>query len=224
MTMRAEIAKVERELGAAVLASHQERLEAYFSLLQRWGQRIRLTGTGAGAELVWRHLPDALVAAALIDDLFSAGKGGPSIRMLDVGSGGGLPALPLAILRPRLSMVMVEANQRKAAFLRNAVHELGLGERVGVRDVRFEALAVEAFELVASRATFAPEVWVGRALPWLGAEGALLVFVGREERAPGVALCSRLGLTQSVERRYRLRDETPRLLLSYRRDSTLADH
>jgi 16S rRNA (guanine527-N7)-methyltransferase len=87
--------------------------------------------------------------------------------VIDVGSGGGLPAIPLALLRPELAFELCEPIAKKAAFLRTALRELDLGGRATVRTARGETVAKEiekggprAFDVAISRATLAPEKWL----------------------------------------------------------------
>ena len=84
--------------------------------------------------LVGEHFPDAFALARKLEQ---------PARVIDVGSGGGLPAIPLALLRPRLAITLVEPIAKKAAFLRTAIRELGLGDRVSVHVGRGEAVAKE---------------------------------------------------------------------------------
>ena len=108
-----------------------ERLAAYVDLLFRWNERMNLTGLDARGEGLARLVGEPLVAAAHIP---------PEARtMIDVGSGGGSPAIPVKIARPELFVRMVESRTRKAAFLREAVRRLKLAETV-VENCRFEAL------------------------------------------------------------------------------------
>jgi 16S rRNA (guanine527-N7)-methyltransferase len=137
-------------------ASEAQRaaLLAYADLLVTWSARINLTGARSSAAVIESHFPDAFALAVRLP--------GPA-RLIDVGSGGGLPALPLAILRPALAVELCEPIAKKGAFLRTAIRELGLGERVRVDPRRGEAIADAGpgrFDVATSRATFAPAVWL----------------------------------------------------------------
>jgi 16S rRNA (guanine527-N7)-methyltransferase len=106
------------------------RLTQYYVLLERWNQTINLTSlidTGAAVD---RLLLEPVAAARHLP------SGG---RLMDIGSGGGSPALPLAMTLSASSLLMVESKGRKAAFLREAVRELGL-PRAAVESSRFEDL------------------------------------------------------------------------------------
>ena len=111
-----------------------ERLEAYYRLLSNWNTRINLTGLNladVSPEALDRLLIEPLVAAKHVP--LSAA------RMLDVGSGGGSPAIPLALAVPRLQPVLVESKTRKSVFLREAIRALDLTSAVVVT-ARFEEL------------------------------------------------------------------------------------
>jgi len=129
-------------------------LSRYAETLLRWNARINLTAARSIDVLVGEHFPDAFALARKLEQ---------PARVIDVGSGGGLPAIPLALLRPGLAFELCEPIAKKAAFLRTAIRELGLGDRASVRLVRGEAVAKEtprAFDVAISRATLAPAKWL----------------------------------------------------------------
>lgn len=171
---------VAAQAGVAVSAEQRDRLGQFAARLLEWNRRINLTGASSLADLWGEHFPDALAMAALIPR---------DARVVDVGSGGGLPAVPFGVLRPDVQVLLVEPRQKRVAFLRTAVRELGLG--FGVEAVRLEALHVkEAFDAAASRATFSPAEWVGLARDLVRGEGRILVFAARagEGRAGAAAV------------------------------------
>jgi 16S rRNA (guanine527-N7)-methyltransferase len=129
-------------------------LLAYADSLLHWSARINLTAARTVDVLIADHFPDAFALARRLDQ---------PARVVDVGSGGGLPALPLAIIRPQLSIVLCEPIAKKGAFLRTAIRELGLAGRVELTATRGEKLAAEhpaAFDVAISRATLPPEKWL----------------------------------------------------------------
>ena len=116
-TARLEAAGVRIDAGAVT------RLGAYLALLARWNRRINLTAFNLDAptdHALDRLIVEPVVAAAVLRD--------DDRIAIDIGSGGGSPALPLKIVRPHLRMTLVEARVRKSAFLREAVRELALDE------------------------------------------------------------------------------------------------
>jgi len=127
------------------------RLEIYYRLLSIWNQKINLTA------LNLREATDEAFDRLLIEPLVAA-RHAPAAagRMLDVGSGGGSPALPFALAAPHLSLLMVESKTRKSVFLREAIRALGL-PTADVATARFEELLArpdlhEAHDLVTIRA------------------------------------------------------------------------
>jgi 16S rRNA (guanine527-N7)-methyltransferase len=134
-----------------------QAIERYASLLLTWTARINLTGAVSLDDLAAEHLPDSFALASRLGD---AG----ALQVLDVGSGGGLPALPLAILCPNLSLRLLEPIAKKAAFLRTAMRELGLSPRVTVDSKRAQTLVPATFDVALSRATLPPKAWLSLAV------------------------------------------------------------
>ena len=143
----------ERSSLASVKVSPEtvQKLCAYIELLARWNQRINLTALAVDPPT------DEAIDRLLVEPLVAAGRVRPDDRLvLDVGSGGGSPAIPLKLAASHLRMVMVEARTRKSAFLREAVRELELSD-VEVANCRLEELTVRgelrgAVDLVTMRA------------------------------------------------------------------------
>lgn len=128
-------------LGLRLPAGAADRLRAYLALLAKWNRTYNLTAIRNEAEMVSHHLLDSLVVLPYLGDVRS---------LADVGSGAGLPGIPLAIARPDLEVTSIEANQKKAAFQRQAKIELGLAN-FGVHCGRVEEVAA-AFDGAISRA------------------------------------------------------------------------
>ena len=143
-----------RAFGIAVDPAQVVALRTYGDLLFSWNARINLTGARSWTALVAEHLPDAFALARTLTE---------AAQVLDVGSGGGLPALPLAILRPTLAIHLAEPIAKKGAFLRTAIRDLGIGGRVRLLPIRVD----EAFspprgpyDAAFSRATLPPREWL----------------------------------------------------------------
>jgi 16S rRNA (guanine527-N7)-methyltransferase len=135
----------------------REGLLAYGGLLLSWGDRINLTAAKSREALIGDHLPDSFAIAARLNRRGAAGG-----EIVDVGSGGGLPAIPLALLRPNDRFTLIEATGKKVAFLRTAVREMGLADRVRVEHRRMGRPGEETrvFDIATSRAMLAPAEWM----------------------------------------------------------------
>jgi 16S rRNA (guanine527-N7)-methyltransferase len=145
------LARRARRVGLPIRPELGAQLEVYYRLLSTWNKKINLTGLNLsdyGPESLDRLLIEPLVAAAHVS---------ASVRsLLDIGSGGGSPAIPLALALSDVSLLMVEAKTRKSVFLREALRTLGL-TRGDVVTSRFEELLTkpalhEAHDLLTIRA------------------------------------------------------------------------
>lgn len=133
----------------ALTAAQIEGLSSYAALLRRWNRVYNLTAIDAAEQVLSHHLLDSLAIVRPLQAV--AGRiGRPDPRVLDVGSGAGLPGLPLAIACPQVDITLIDAVGKKCAFLTQVVVELRLSN-VTVRHGRVERLAGE-FDLIASRA------------------------------------------------------------------------
>ncbi len=163
------------ELGARLTGAMLDRFEAYVALLLTANLRLNLTRVTQHHAVARQHLLDSLAALPLLDDLASP-------RAVDLGSGGGVPAIPLAIARPDLSWLLVESVGKKARALAGFVEELGIRGMVVVAE-RAELLGHdpryrEAAGLVTARAVATLPVLAELALPLLQPGGRLIAWKG----------------------------------------------
>jgi 16S rRNA (guanine527-N7)-methyltransferase len=183
MTPRGALERGAEELGIALPGEARERLMAYISLLVKWNASYNLTAVREPAAMVSHHLLDSLAVLPHLP-LEEAGDA----RIADVGSGAGLPGIPLALARPRWRVALVEASQKKAAFLRQAKIELGL-DNVEVHETRVENLRpVKRFALVISRAFSDLGEFVSSCAHLLDAGGWFAAMKGRYPEAELTAL------------------------------------
>ena len=129
--VKERIRRRARRAGVELPDTLVDQLHDYLELLSRWNERMNLTALDDKDAGLDRLLIEPLVAARHLP----AANG----RVIDIGSGGGSPAIPIKLSMPRTSLLMVEAKTRKAAFLREACRRLELRD-VGVESERFEAL------------------------------------------------------------------------------------
>ena len=178
------LAKEAARLGFPFV-DEPEPLSRFLTELDRWRRRINLAGPMDSEALVGHALESAL-GSKLITDVK---------RVLDIGSGGGLPGIPIAICRPDLSVTLLEPREKRAAFLRHAIRNVPV-ENASVRQERlesvtdvFDAATVRAVGRVAETigsAKFLKEG--GRLLAWTtdvpGLEASLSAFFDLEEALP----------------------------------------
>ncbi len=132
-------------LGLAMSTAQHDRLTAYLALLAKWNKTYNLTAIRDPQRMVTHHLLDSL---AVVPHLPAT----PGLRILDVGSGAGVPGIPIAIARQDAHVALIDSNHKKVAFLTQAAIELGL-TNVESQAVRVEDFAPAApFDIVISRA------------------------------------------------------------------------
>lgn len=146
------------------------KLQDYLSLLVRWNAAYNLTAVREPEQMVARHLMDSLAVLPFVQ--------GESLA--DLGSGAGLPGIPLAIARPDVAVTLIESNGKKARFLREAVRTLALPnvtvEQTRVQDAtgRFDTVTARAFSRLADMLA-----WGGHLM---APEGHWLALKGRADR------------------------------------------
>ncbi len=142
MSLESQLKAGIAALGLALPDGAEAKLLAYLALLDKWNRVYNLTAVRDPERMVGHHLLDSLAAVPY----FNSGA------VLDVGSGGGLPGIPLAIARPELQVTLIDSIAKKTAFLLQAKAELGLGN-VQVITSRVEDFRPEApFDVITSRA------------------------------------------------------------------------
>ena len=142
MTQTALLGSGIAEMGLNVSCETQEKLLVYLTLLQKWNKVYNLTAVRDPLEMVTLHLLDCLSVLPYII----------SNNLLDVGSGGGLPGIVLAICKPELQVTTIDTVQKKAIFMRQVKGELSLGN-LTVENTRVENYQPnEKFEAIISRA------------------------------------------------------------------------
>ena len=142
MTPGEQLERGLAELGIALPADCQQKLLDYAALLYKWNRTYSLTALREQDKAVSHHLLDSLAILPFVGDG----------TLLDVGSGGGMPGIPLAIARPQLAVTLLDSNSKKTAFLRQAAIELGL-PNISVHAGRVEQYhPATGFDVITSRA------------------------------------------------------------------------
>jgi 16S rRNA (guanine527-N7)-methyltransferase len=182
------LAKRARKANVTLDPQAVESLGAYYHLLEFWNEKVNLTAfplKDAPDEAIDRLLVEPLVAARHLQGSHGHAHGhgphlGPHPRMVDVGSGGGSPAIPLKIAIPSMHLLMVESKTRKSAFLREAVRHLNLVD-TAVETARAEDLLTrpelhESQDLVSIRAVRVEQKLMTSIQAFLKLGGRILLF------------------------------------------------
>lgn len=173
------------ELGVKLSAAELGKLYAFAAELKKWSRKINLTAIRGDEEIVVKHFLDSLVLLRVV---------GVNGDLLDIGSGGGFPAIPLKIARRELQVLSVDAVEKKVIFQRHAARLLGLHgfEALHVRAEELAAQRGGRFDWVVSRAFADIPTFVRIALPLVREQGKIIAMKGRggreEAEAAGAAL------------------------------------
>ena len=181
---RARLLRRARRAGLSVPQELAERLEIYYRLLTLWNSKINLTALNIS------DMTPESIDRLLVEPLVAAKYAPPGVvRMFDIGSGGGSPALPLALSIPGVRLVMVESKTRKSVFLREAVRALELAG-AEVVTARFEALLSrpdlhETQDLVTIRAVRLEAGLFTSVQAFTKPKGSVFLFRGANAEVPG---------------------------------------
>ncbi len=156
-------------LDLLVTQAQQKKLIAFIALIEKWNKAYNLTAIRNPEQMVRLHLLDSLAIANYIQ--------GP--KVLDIGTGAGLPGIPLALIYPDYSFVLLDSNSKKTRFVQQAVIELGL-KNVTVWHGRIEHYQPTIyFNSIVSRAFSSVQSFVSVASERLSSGGVLLAMKGR---------------------------------------------
>jgi 16S rRNA (guanine527-N7)-methyltransferase len=207
------------ELVLPIDSSQRAQLAAYLELLLRSAQVFNLTAIQQPAEAWNRHVLESLRLLALL---------GPGRRLIDIGSGGGVPGLVLAIARPDVSVTLLEATGKKARFLEQTAAALGL-TNVGVIAERAEVAGAAGtphratFDIVTARAVAPLRVLIELTAPFARVDGLILAVKG--ENAPAeLEAAANAFWTLHVEHEATVRHPTASVVLLRKRAPTPAKY
>jgi len=161
-------------LGLDGRGTEAEGLRRYIGELERWNKRIGLVNA-TGEELVVKHILDSLAPLNVIRSM-------PHSRMADIGSGGGLPGIPLAICLPDAEFTLVERSGKKAGFLRDCCITLKLSDRVRVLECDVKDVKA-TFDIVVFRALGKLSECAEQLFRIAGSCGILAAYKGRRDVA-----------------------------------------
>ncbi len=155
-----------------------QKLSRYIDLLKSWNHRMNLVSRKDADRLWEHHLLPSIITLKLID--FERGS-----WILDIGSGGGLPAIPLKIMRPDLEIVMVDSVRKKQLFLQKMITDLNLDRCVAINQ-RMEALRdkteyLNKFDIITARAVSGIDELINWGKPFINQSGLFLFWKGKSD-------------------------------------------
>jgi 16S rRNA (guanine527-N7)-methyltransferase len=162
-----------RRLGVHLCPDALRRFGVHAGELLKWNRKINLTAITDPVEIAVKHVVDSLAPAGMIP---------PNARLLDLGSGGGFPGVPLSIALPGLSVTLLDASRKKVSFLKHIIRRLRLENAEAVQ-MRAEELPrhsqyLNAFDLIVSRAVSPLQELIHLAVPLAKTKGALIAYRG----------------------------------------------
>jgi 16S rRNA (guanine527-N7)-methyltransferase len=182
--LQALLAEGIRDMGLDVTAAQQDRLMDYLALMFKWNAVYNLTSLRDPVQMVTHHLLDSLAAVPAFKD---------AVNVLDVGSGGGLPGIVLAIVRPDMNVSMIDTVHKKTAFLNQVKAELDLAN-VTVYTMQVQQLQASdktggRFDVITSRAFADLSDFVNWSSHLLAEQGRYIALKGtapkdEQERVP----------------------------------------
>lgn len=181
------------QLGIVLSSDAEKQLHAYLALLAKWNRIYNLTAVRDETSMISQHLLDSLAVIPYLDARLAEAS-----SLADVGSGGGLPGIPLAIARPQLAVALIESSQKKASFLQQVKIELKLNN-VSIHCVRVEDFKpIKLFAVVISRAFSSLSEFVRLGAHLLAPGGRLLAMKGVHPVAEIAQVPADWGIVQSL--------------------------
>jgi 16S rRNA (guanine527-N7)-methyltransferase len=159
------------QYGIHLTAQNIASLVKYYDLVMVWNPRLHLVAPCAPAEFATRHVLESLLALTYFPE---------SARIVDAGSGAGLPLIPCWIVRPDLRITLIEASGKKAVFLREALGRLSPGSTTQVIAGRFEEIAAPVVDFVTCRALDRFAQKLPQLVAWSPPRSTLVLFGGPE--------------------------------------------
>ncbi|MEJ2728558.1 MAG: 16S rRNA (guanine(527)-N(7))-methyltransferase RsmG [Deltaproteobacteria bacterium] len=174
-----------RKLGIEIDEAVTAAFSIHASELITWNRKFNLTAITDPREIAIKHFLDSLAPADLISD---------KARLLDIGSGGGFPGLPLKIFKPTISAILIDGVRKKINFIKHMLRTLGL-ENIEARQMRPEMLlrdreCVASFDVIISRALSDLSTFVKSALPLLAQRGTIIAMKGEIDAKELDAVCA----------------------------------
>lgn len=170
---RDELERSAPDFGISFQSAHVTRLSAYYELLLKWNRRLHLVAPCSPSEFATRHVLESL----LLTKHLPAGA-----RIVDVGSGAGLPIIPCLLVREDLSATLIESSAKKGVFLQEALRQISPASRTRLVVARFEESPPLPANFISCRALDRFTELLPRLVEWAPAGATLLLFGGESVR------------------------------------------
>ena len=162
-----------RTFGLDLNPSHTRQFGLHADELLRWNRKINITAITEPLQIAVKHFLDALSAAPFVP---------PAATLLDIGSGGGFPGLPLKVLMPSLAVTLIDASRKKVNFLKQVIRTLNLTDiealHIRAEDFGRNPLYRHRFDVVISRAVSSLRMFANLAIPLLANNGTIIALKG----------------------------------------------
>ena len=164
-------------LGLSLTSLQEQQFEVYFNMLTEWNSSVNLTAITSPQDVALKHFADSLAPLAICSELFAGER-----SVIDIGAGAGFPSVPLKIMRPSLSLTMLDSLNKRIAFLDALTDKLGL-EKVQTihsraEDAAHDPMLRESFDLCVARAVAPMRVLCEYALPFVKPSGCFAAYKG----------------------------------------------
>ncbi|MCS7060547.1 MAG: 16S rRNA (guanine(527)-N(7))-methyltransferase RsmG [Anaerolineae bacterium] len=177
----AEIADIADELRIRLSDTQCSLLAQYSRLLIDWNNRFNLTGIKDDAGILIRHLADSLTVVPFLDRCLGEN---PALNLIDIGSGAGLPGIPIKIARPHIDITLVDSTGKKVMFCQIVIKELGLTQARAVHgraeEMGRQSEYRERYDVVIARAVAPLPTLVEYLLPFVQVNGWCIAMKGSE--------------------------------------------
>lgn len=177
-----------RDLEIQIDRRKIDQFEIHASELIKWNRKTNLTAISDPLEIAVKHFLDSIAPVPIIP---------PDISLLDIGSGGGFPGIPLKIMIPSLSVTLTDASRKKVSFLKHVIRMLGLDNieacHVRAEDLSRDRIFNNTYDVIVSRALSSMSNFVQMSLPLLAKDGFIMAMKGK---ASAKKIESELSLTK----------------------------
>ena len=168
-----------KELDIEMRESNIKAFSLYLEELKKWNEKINLTSLRSDRDITVKHFLDSLTAARFLKD-------NKVSSLLDIGSGGGFPGIPLKIVMPKLKITLLEAIEKKVNFLKHIIRTLGLDNIEAIKgraeDEEIIKTYKNSFDCVISRALSSIKDYINLAKPYIKENGIILAMKGPVEK------------------------------------------